>query len=502
MATRTSDVQSSFSGGLNTVSNPVALRPDQAQTLTNYKLTTVGAAVKRQGTQKPMSSGTVPIGGGFFWLSQRKNVIFGGTSIYLSSSSSFPVAFSGAAMPGAFTVSDCVPFVGPDGAEWLYGVAQGLTQMYRYQGGASMTTAGSAFTVPIDALVVYNNRLWGWIANPTAESNALFYSALNNGDTLANGSQSGGQINVTTFGTVPIRTCYVVGASLMIFHDRGLSRLTGWGQDDISVSPQAVSESISVLSRRSVTGSGDIAFALTTDGLYRVTEGGVAPVATPDKPDPTVPIIKNATALTNYAGCVYNATTKEVWCTIFTTGASTSEVYIYNTLIDSWSGPFNGPYASLGATSYGVTMWRTFDVARAANGSYVEQLWFSNASGTLYYADAPYYTDGVASDGTAGTAYTSVLKTRRMGTQTLMMDKSQRWVTVDADITTGSTVTVATTTNTGTDTQNLTPTTGQRNYYVQASGIGPWVDVTITDSGTVASSVSAVSVDGFLLPRR
>src|SRR3954471_20895638 len=47
---RVSDQQAGFAGGVNAVSDPAFLRPDQARQMANYKLSSYGDALKRLGT--------------------------------------------------------------------------------------------------------------------------------------------------------------------------------------------------------------------------------------------------------------------------------------------------------------------------------------------------------------------------------------------------------------------------------------------------------------------
>ena len=45
-------------------------------------------------------------------------------------------------------------------------------------------------------------------------------------------------------------------------------------------------------------------------------------------------------------------------------------------------------------------------------------------------------------------------------------------------------------------------TGGPSPYYVNLSGTGPWIDVTITDAGMAASQYSSVEINGFAYGRR
>ena len=83
--------------------------------------------------------------------------------------------------------------------------------------------------------------------------------------------------------------------------------------------------------------------------------------------------------------------------------------------------------------------------------------------------------------------------------------KSWRWANVYATLTTGGTApTITTQSQIGAaDTQTFsTPSSTAQTYYTQSSGTGPYLDVTITDTGTTASQVESVEVEGFLMGRR
>ena len=66
------DQQLGVSGGLNVVTDPAFLTPDQARQLSNMRLTTFGAAGKRNGTQRTSAAlvTTNSVVGGISWQSQ------------------------------------------------------------------------------------------------------------------------------------------------------------------------------------------------------------------------------------------------------------------------------------------------------------------------------------------------------------------------------------------------------------------------------------------------
>lgn len=512
------DMQAGFAGGLNSSGDPNFLRPDQARQMVNFRLTPVGAATKRGGTQIVNTGSTIATPAayyGTYWLAKKMSIVLdaGVAAFNYSTTTSLPITYN-KIIPVA-PITDAVPFIGPDSAEWLYLPIPGTPALYRWDGAAgSLTNSTGTLPAAIDSLVVYNDRLWGWIGSAiSTRTNQLYYSPLGStvgtagGDGIGDATKGGGVIAIRTFGAAAIKSCIPVGASLLIFHDKGVSRLTGFGQDDTSVQPQGVSDSVSVLSRRAVCVYKDTAYFLTSNGLYRATESDFAPVATPETPDPTVPFLNSPSSNVN-ATCVFNDATQEVYVCFTGTNATVTvtTAYVYNTLLNAWCGPYDGAYAGVGYNAWGTVMWKSYDVTKTANGNFLSQVWFqSGSSGYVYRAEAPYYKDGVASDGTGGSAYTSVLQLHRMYGEDRQYSKAWRWITVNADLTAGATAPtcVASSQNGGNYTMTFsTPIDAQSVYYLQPGGVGPYIDATITDVATAAAAYQTVGVEGAFLGQR
>lgn len=492
------DAQQGFSGGLNTVTDPAFLRPDQARQLTNFRLTAYGAAKKRGGTQAFATANpatTSAINGLIWW--QKKALVFGAVD--------GGVLYSNIALGGSWSAVT-------GSARWTASMAvftDGTSEAL-YSAGAIKSTDGTSgtnltWTDPaggfMQGIIVHNDRLWGW----STASPFLCYSALDNGDTLGVVASGGGQIRINTSITANIYTCAVVGTSLLIFQDQGVSRLTGFGQSDITVQPVSVAHDVNVVGQWGVTVYNNIAWVVTRKGLYMVTEGSATPVATPDIPDPLVAVFSGAVfQYSRNIRVTYNTSTNEVLIWVPSVG-----VYAYHTVLRAWSGPWDGTYNSFtpGSIPNGGA-WLNFSGFSAVN-AYV--LFTDNTGGCWVMDNAlgvpAVYKDAVANDGTGGSAYTSVLVPRRMFGQEVSQQavKSWRWANVLANLTTGATAPTITTQGTigGADTQTVsTPATGERQYYNQSSVQGPYIDVTITDTGAAASSYAGVEVEGFLMGRR
>jgi hypothetical protein len=490
------DLQAGWLSGLNSVSDPAALTPDQARQLVNARLTTYGSATRRGGTRKVLT-GAVAVSStgnvGLYWPLKLQAIAMAGATqvLYAGGAPSAFTATWAMTMTARGTVSAntlCI-FTDANAAEVVYGESQ-AGGLVKYDGSAATTvTAGTP--VAVSGACVYDARLWGW--NSAASPNSVYYSALNNGDTLGIAASNGGQIVVTTHAAASIVRCAPVGASLLIFHHpAGISRLTGFGSSDLSVSPQPATADLAICGPNALALYHNAAWVATAQGLYQVTEGGAQPVGSPERPDPTIAVL--ATSAYASSTIVYaNRSTFEIWVMIPGTG-----VYAYNVLLGAWSGPFNG--SIFAATAPGVP----FEI----NDQTVlrRTVMPPDAAGMMYELDSPdYYKDGVDAAGTNGSAYNMVLQCHRMFGEDRSYSKSWRWVIPTAILSSGATAPTASIQSLygGASTQTFaTPSGNQDVYYLNGMGTGPYEDVTITDSGAAASEYFTVAVEGFVLGQR
>lgn len=514
------DQQGTFAGGLCqlnvTFSGPAiawpgdpanVARPDQCLLLTNARVRATGRASKRPGTARTMAVAAIlpsAAKSGIHWPSQNQIVVAcGGSGLYQGDSSAgLPTTYTSIAASTAAGTPGFAIFT--DGTNETLYIADGTLQ--KYTGAARSAPAG---TPAVTGLCVYNSRLWGW----TGTSNALYYSNLSTavgsigGDSLGVGASSGGQINVTTFGQSNIIACFTLGASLMICHERGVSRLTGFGQSDITVLPQSVSPEVGIVGPQAFTSFGSVAYVSTVQGLWRLEEGAADLLGTPDFPDPTVYPVTVAynTASANTVQCVYNYATNEVWVTVMPSGVPAyAGTYVYNTITGRWYGPWNGRFAAMN----GYVSYRGYSNAGAGSGKFPRILILDTAR---YVLDTEQSTikDDVSTLG-VGTAYTLTIQPHRMfgtvqGFPAGNVAKSWSMVNVLASLTAGATaptVSVASVYG-GTSTATFTtPDATEHVYYNAAGGAGPYLDVTITDTGTTASQYVSVDVEGQLTGRR
>lgn len=512
------DQQAGFIGGLNTVTDQAFLRPDQARRMDNYRLATYGAALKRLGTQLTSSSAittfdtTNSVYGGIFWPSTGKVLISaaatGSSAIHLYSTTygSFPRTYTDVgALP------QWRPVIFTDATqEVVYFAGNNNDFVYRYNNIAIAALA--AGTGNVAGLCVYNDRLWGWVgAGATAApGNYLYYSQLSSavgstgGDSLGKAAAGGGVIIIRTFGYSDIIACAAVNGSLLIWHAQGISVLTGWGQDDIQVQPQVLNATIGMgtctadgMCVANELSTGDMAYFMTPVGLYVTNGGYVRPIGSPDKPDPTYALLAAGTVQLSNFIVRYNKQYNEVWVGIIGTG-----VYIFNAILESWSGPFTGTYAS--------GLRQIFDVTDTNGFHHLWRITYNGSAGTGVFVSesdrAATYLDDVTAAGTGGSAVTAPLQLHRMFAGDRLHSKTYRWVNVLATIPVGGAApTMVCTTNVGGSSTLTfaTPVAPEATYYLSPGGDGPFIDVTITDVNTAGTAQYAMAtIEGNFLGQR
>lgn len=502
------DQQPRFDGGLNTVSDDAALAPTQMRRAENARLTDFGAATKRGGTQRISSAVIAAFGvqGGYGWRKDSGTseilAVVNGT-LYTTTYGSFPVTW--AAESGALDAS-AVPYFAQfrdtGGNDVVYVSDGGLLNKWN---GTTLTT-NIVGTNPSKVIVVHNERLWGCGCGSNPDS--IFYSSLNNGDTFGNAGSGGGEIIVRTFGDEVVVGLASVGVSLLIFHQRGISRLTGFGQDDITVQPEGVTSDVGTIAANSIVASDNIAFFVSERGLYRCNEQQVAPVGTPEKPDPLLPILRQMSAAQlEDIRCVLNRATRELW--VYLPGYG---VYVYHTLLNAWAGPWNTGYLTPETTAL-------FEVVDT-NGLPV--MLKGDASGWVSLCDAAnVFTDNANADGTNGTRYAMAVQLHRQYCGDDAEAKALRYGYLTAQLNGSDQCAVTYNTGSATGAKQLEPSTAStwgasnttwgsgtwggessRNYRLQFGGTGYYIDVTISDSGNALPVFSRFQLEAFALGRR
>lgn len=502
------DDETAFAGGLNTVSAEDALQPNQFRRGDNGRLTQFGAFTKRGGTQRTAGAliAATAVQNGYPWNQANGSTVTmavcGGT-LFTTTYGTFPLTWTQRGSVGALstiTTPSLAQFVSAGGTEAVYIADGGLLNKYQ---GTTLTT-NLAGTPSVKVIAVHNQRLWG-VGDPTYPD-SVWYSPLNDGDNLGVGANGGGQIIVRTFGSQNLIGLASVGTSLLMFHDFGVSRLTGYGQDDVTVAPAGITKDVGCVAPFSIVVVNNVCFFITERGLYLANEQEVIPVSTPEQPDP-LSIILPQMSLANIANvrAVLNRGTREL--EIYVPGYG---LYLYHTILKAWCGPWIDGYVSPETSCL-------FESSNASNYPIVLR---GDAQGFVSETDRPnVYLDNVAADGTGGTTYASTLQCRRMYSTDPMIAKSWRFGYVLASLNGSAACTVNWSTNSTSGAQPLPASTGgswgtgtwgsgtwgapgQFPYRIQMDGNGYYVDLAIVDSGAALPVFSQARVQGFVLGRR
>ena len=504
---RVLDAQPRFDGGLNSVSDETALQDNQVRTAINARLTDYGAISKRGGTRRTAAAlAAQPVTGGYTWTKDDGTVsvlaVCNGT---LFTSTFNPTTWTWASQTGTLssaTTSYFANFRDGGGNDVIYIADGGPLNKWN---GTTLST-NLAGTPDAAAIAVYNERLWS--CGDPDYPDSIFYSALNNGDTLGVGASDGGQIVVRTFGNEAIVGLASINTSLLIFHKRGVSRLTGYGQDDLTVAPQAVTADVGTIAKNSIVASQNIAYFISERGLYRCNEAEVASIGTPQQPDPILPIIRQLSSTDfDKINCVIDRATKELWITIPNFGC-----YQYHTVLNAWSGPWDTGYTSPDTTYL-------FECLNSAGLPIVLR---GDASGYVSVCDAPgVFLDNTASDGTGGTRYAMSVQMHRLYCGDDALAKSLRWGYLTAQLNGSDQTRVQWSTGESFGSYSLPPTysstwgaagtywgtgtwggAGSVNYRIPMGGTGYYIDVTIIDSGSSQPVFSRFQLEAFALGRR
>lgn len=502
------DSQPSFAGGLNTVSDDSALLPSQVRRCENGRLTDIGAVMKRRGTQRTSAAvlAAASVLDGFGWRKASgavETMAVCNGALYTTTYGSFPLTWT--AQVGALSTTGVPVFAHfHDGSVECVYLADGGA-LNKWDG--TTLSVNLASTPNVSTVAVHNARLWG--AGNASAPQALYYSALNDGDGLGVAASGGGAITVRTFGNQAITQLASVGSSLLVFHRTGISRLTGYGQDEIAASPAGISADVGTIAPQSVQVWQNACFFVSDRGLYVATENAVQPVATPEKPDPLTSILR---ALTGTEIAQIHAQiarqTNELW--IWVPGQG---IYVYHLLLQSWAGPWTGGLLDPNATTC------LFETVNAAGLPIVLR---GDDAGWVSEVDRPsVFKDDVAADDTGGTTIVLTVQCHRMYFGDPAQATAPRWAYVLAARAGSANTALSWNTATTNGTFQFRPSTdstwggstttwgggtwggiGSRSERVPLSGTGYFVDLTITDSGEAVPVFSRVGAEAFALGRR
>lgn len=502
-----SDGQLSFAGGINTVSDDISLQPNQIRLAQNARLNEYGAIVKRNGSVKAVTNALAsPARNGFGWVRDSgavQGLVVSGTNLYTADMLSLPVsswtsvssALSNTTTPTFTTFLDSV------GADCVF-IADGGKVM-RWN-GTTLVRETSPSAASVSYIKVHNQRLWG--CGNSTYPDSIFYSPLNDGSAM--GHSGGGQIIVRTFSDERVVALASVGSSLLIFHRRGISRLTGFGQDDTVVQPEGVSSQTGTIAPFSVVEVDGAAYFLSDRGAFIASESEVAQLGTPTTPDPLFPLIEglSESQLANVRG-VLSRRTQEIWWFIPGFG-----VYTYHLVLKAWSGPWTGEYLNTSCLFPSLV-----------NNSAETFIIRGDSDGRVTVSDYPdcFSDGGTFAAKNSGTAVEMLVRLRRMYFDGETVSKAMRWgymnavlagstnMTVDwqTDVSSGTYLVQSVAGGTWDDT--LTWSTSSvwgvvtsRNYRVPMSGTGYYTDVRLYNNKLNAPVISRWRMDAFLLGNR
>lgn len=497
---RVMDAQDGFAGGLNTVADASKLAPNEFRAGVNVRLTEQGAAAKRRGSQRLTASplgGGVAVQGGFGWARPVNpiDLVVAGGGLYTgynTFATTFTLAGTGL---GSGPVS-MRAFIPDSATESVYIADGGALNRYNTVDGLVTNLAN---TPNVSRLAVYNRRLFG----VSGDNELLYFSDLNDGDSLGYAPDGGGEVVVRTFGDQRLIGIEAFRNSLYLFHVSGISRFTGVSQDDIRVDigSQGITSDVGTLAPRSIVAVENGVFFMADRGVYMCNDEGVAPISA--KVDNQFANLTSAQRLGAVA--CHNRRRREVWLYIPDVG-----VYVYQYRTGAWVGPYTGGFLSPYEL---MDMWESVDsegipvLVGGDSAGWVKRLDVDSVSG-----------DDLEYDGSGGAAYTMELAMRRQFSGEMSTEKSYRWAYLLAamdgadacELRWANTIVSGSYTldpggiawGTGTWGSGVWGGSGTLPLRVPIHGRGGFIDLTIVDASTRQPLFSRVETEAFNMGRR
>lgn len=470
-----------FSGGIRTVGAIRDLGENEVLDATNFLVTPSGGLVKRYGSQKVMS---LPLGAAVIsaaewspsfaavsWLVVQAN----NGHVYTTRSDdiSYPATFSDLGAVVSSTHAGIVGF--RDGVDEVVYVADG-GPLNKWD--ASSFIANLAGTPSVTQIVVYNRRLFGFIGD------TLYWSDLDNGDTLGVVASGGGSARIRTFGGGPIVGLAVVGTTLFIWHNNGVSRFRGWSQDDIDIDSgtSAVNNPVGLKDWRGVAVLNGYAYWVSPDGhVYRLSETG--DVEEVGKKISTAGTIGGVVA-------VANKEEREIWLRGISPNAP---VYILNLDSGAWT---TALYPALNDD------WQTLVWIQVRSPDGQGTMLAGSTTGFLY--DLRFTSlafDAAAVDGSSGVPYTSTLQSHSFDFSDASKVKALRFGYAGAEANAGDTITVKVVDDSGSfvNSQTVTPGAGVTRFQLWGNYKSPGLQ--LTHSGFHFVKISDLWIDAFVYNR-
>lgn len=504
------DAQLGFLGGLNRAADISQLAADELWDATNARLSEAGGLTRRLGSQRAHAAalaGAVLGGHQYVHGGTTEQIAIAGGAL-LAGSFSIGMTWTSRGTGFSTTVAPSFADFTDAGFNPCCYIADGgaLCKL-----NASTLTMRLAGTPNVARLWVYNRRLFG--TGDPANPKTVYWSAIDNGDTLGVTASGGGAAVVLPDQDAGDMVAgQTVGASAALFQTGGIARFEGLTVDDIAIGTgaQGFSSAVGLVAPRSIVryGTGalpSVAF-MSEFGVYEL-DLGWSLRAIARYIEPVFSAVDRASLAATVA--VHNRDKRELWFAVPGAG-----VYVYNYRFLSAKkggvGPWSGPFTGIFTTSTCNALWEATDagggkvILGGFQDGFVRQL---DRSGI--------YMDDVLSDGTGGSAYTMLGQCHRMFFRAPTREKSLRrlWVTANTRGSTGGVVRFETTSAVG---QTNVPATGGLKWdapgavwdaagatwnavgaaapRLDAHGRGPYADITIIDDGKADSVYSRVDV--------
>jgi hypothetical protein len=404
MPMKVRDGVTDFRGGMRSVGDVRDKDAHEAAFLQNWRVDPSGGLVVRDGSR--LLSATAigapsTVRGLFYWqqaTASDMTLAAANGHVYYTTDDGPPATWTDAG--AGLNANSSVTFAAfrDSTGERVY-IADG-GQLNKFDGFA--VTSDIASTPSVDQVIVYNRRLFGF------SGQTLYWSALDDGDTLGIAASGGGEAVIRTFGGGNIVGLAVVGRTLFILHEAGVSRFSGWTQDDIDIESgaSAVSNPVGAFDVGGIVSFGGYAYFVGADSrVYRVGEAG------------GVELISEKITL-EFPGGAATSTAypkyQEIW---FYSAGVGNPIYVYNVLLGAWY-----TFALPSSTSYSAM------ASVPKNNNDESTVMVGDAGGRVFFFGQTAPVDGTsAAAGTGGSAIVCQVDSRPLDFGDASLVKAMRF---------------------------------------------------------------------------
>lgn len=497
------DVQNGFAGGFNGFGSQVPIPENQFVSMQNVRVVRDFEMAKRPGMRSLVSLTNAPISLNFWRADSTTAQIIVVDVIGTKYVGTFDPSTGAITLTSNIAVGDSS--LGESGAHFVTGgadefyLSSNSGKVYKQTASARL---GASTPTGLNYLWVYNQRLFGC----KTTDQTVYWSALNDGDTLGDTASGGGSATIRTFGGGVVRGGFALGSVNVIVHDSALSVFRGRTFDDISIQAgtEGLSADVGGIYNNSFRAIDGVGYVVSSKGLFTITEAeGVQPFERAGRYDPIA-----AMARTNWDGenvlIADNIRAGEIWFSMAVRPAAgqsaTPTIYILNKRLGQFTGQITLPV--------GWSVEGLVSAGYAATGSIYPQIVLAiagSSSHALAGCDFSDTTLEVFQD--LGANYTSSVRCRRFFTGAPRNTKAFRRAYVEMG--SGALGSASAGSSTGASLSYTTPVGGAvsdttnlgagATNIIQLSGQGQYVDVTLTDGGTSSTgwSVTSLEVEAF-----